>query len=65
MIIYWSMLLWVPFMYIIYTASHKNKEALADGSVGNDAKVNEKFSLLFSILVFGYFTFWIGIHIYI
>ena len=65
MIIYWSMLLWVPFMYIIYTASHKKKEALADGSVGNDAKVNEKFSLLFSILVFGYFTFWIGMRKYV
>ncbi len=60
MIIYWSMLLWVPFMYIIYTASHKRKEALADGNTVSDFDDNKSFSLLFAILIFGYFTFWIG-----
>lgn len=66
MIIYWSMLLWVPFMYIIYMASNKSKKALA-GDVGtaSTTKNNKNFSLLFSVLIFGYFTFWIGMRKYI
>lgn len=63
MIIYWSMLLWVPFIYIIYSASGKKKKPItSQGTVTED---NTKFSLLFSILVFAYITFWIGMRGYI
>lgn len=65
MIIYWSMLLWVPLMYFIYTAGKKSKPALEGPVVNSKAEKAEKFSLLFSVLVFGYFTFWIGMRTYI
>lgn len=58
MIIYWSMLLWVPLMYLIYSASGKAKKPIAD--TGTVPQEREKFSLLFAVLIFGYFTFWIG-----
>lgn len=69
MIIYWSMLLWVPFIYILYSAARKRKEAKSLAFPG-EAKVieppeNEKFPLVYAILIFAYFTFWIGMRKYV
>lgn len=63
MIIYWSMLLWVPFVYVIYSASYKSKMQLA--TAGETVDENKKFPLLFAILIFAFFTFWIGMRGYI
>ena len=63
MIIYWSMLLWVPFIYIIYSATQKGKAKQAEVITAPEER--EKFPLIFAILVFGYITFWIGMRGYI
>lgn len=68
MIIYWSMLLWVPFVYLIYRANIKKKERIPlAGEVSSDTQTNkiEKFPLFFAVIVFAYFTFWIGMRTYI
>ena len=68
MIIYWSMLLWVPFVYLIYRANIKKKERIPlVGEVSSDTQTNkiEKFPLFFAVIVFAYFTFWIGMRTYI
>ena len=59
MIIYWSMLLWVPFVYIIYRAAYR-KNKITPENINIDSQKNEVFPLLFAVIVFAYFTFWIG-----
>ncbi|MBQ7385161.1 MAG: EpsG family protein [Ruminococcus sp.] len=63
MIIYWSMLLWVPFVYVMYSANRKSKKALEN--VNTESAQNELFPLSYAILIFAYFTFWIGMRKYI
>lgn len=64
MIIYWSMILWVPFVYIIYEVNRKRKEkrvlAIAGKVEKPDNSVFEKVPISYAIAIFGYFTFWIG-----
>ena len=63
MIIYWSMLLWVPFIYLIYVAYDKEKKAITTLNVPIEKQ--RKLPLVFAILVFAYFAFWIGMRGYI
>lgn len=69
MIIYWSMLLWVPFIYIIYSVNRKGKEAKAAvpslAETPLEPPKTEKFPLSYAIAIFAYFTFWIGMRGYI
>ena len=58
MIIYWSMVLWVPLIYGLYNISHKKDPIQAKADIRNG--VNDKIPLIFCLLVFGYFIFWIG-----
>ena len=64
MIIYWSMLLWVPFIYIIYSVNRKGKEAKAAvpslAETPLEPPKTEKIPLSYAIAIFAYFTFWIG-----
>lgn len=64
MIIYWSMLLWVPFVYIIYRAAYR-KNKITPENINIDSQKNEVFPLLFAVIIFAYFTFWIGMRGYI
>lgn len=69
MIIYWSMLLWVPFIYIIYSVNRKGKEAKAAvpslAETPLEPPKTEKFPLSYAIAIFAYFTFWIGMRKYV
>ena len=58
MIVYWSMILWVPLIYGLYNISHKKDPVQARADIRNG--VNDKIPLIFCLLVFGYFIFWIG-----
>lgn len=64
MIIYWSMLLWPAFIYLIYSAANKRKEEKAFALSGNVKAVkppeSDKFPLSYAIIIFAFFTFWIG-----
>lgn len=63
MIIYILMLLWVPFVYFIYAANRRTK-SVAAGAV-EPPEENKKFPLIYALLIFGFFTFWIGMRGYI
>lgn len=64
MIVYWSMLLWVPLVYIMYSITYKKKHvALTEYSL--QQKTQDKVPIFFAILVFGYFIFWIGMRKYV
>lgn len=63
MIIYWSMLLWVPFIYIMYSASHKEKKELTNLNMPIEER--KVFPLFYAVLIFAFFTFWIGMRGYI
>lgn len=63
MIIYILMLLWVPFIYFIYAANRRSKPMHADAVAPPEE--NKKFPLIYALLIFGFFTFWIGMRGYI
>lgn len=63
MIIYWSMLLWVPLVYIVYSLNRKEEVVLADYNIRNGTY--NKIPMSYAIAVFGYFTFWIGMRKYV
>lgn len=58
MIIYIFMLLWVPFIYFIYAANRRSNSVHADAVAPPNE--NKKFPLIYALLIFGFFTFWIG-----
>lgn len=58
MIIYWSMVLWVPIIYFVYSLTHKEEIMLTDYNIQNG--IQKKIPLIYALLVFGYFIFWIG-----
>lgn len=62
MIIYWSMLLWVPLVYLIYWALHREEVMLSDYNITEGRQT--KLSWFYSILIFGFFVFWIGMRTY-
>ena len=63
MIIYWSMILWVPLIYFVYSLSHKEEIKLTDYNIQHG--IQKKIPLVYAILVFGYFIFWIGMRKYV
>lgn len=63
MIIYWSMMLWVPLIYFVYSMTNKKSVDLRDNDV--DVFVQTKVPLVYAIVVFGYFIFWIGMRKYV
>ena len=64
MIIYWSMIFWVPFVYLIYEVNRKRKENRVLAIYGkpqmSETSVFDKVPISYALAVFGYFTFWIG-----
>lgn len=64
MIVYWSMLLWVPLVYIMYSITYKEKH-VAKTEYSLQQKTQDKVPVFFAILVFGYFIFWIGMRKYV
>ena len=69
MIIYWSMLLCPLVVYFIYSVSYskENNELYGDILTLNNKStmISNKVPLFFCLLIFGYFTFWIGMRTYI
>ena len=63
MIIYWSMLLWVPLIYFVYSMGHKEEVMLTDYNIQQG--IQKKIPLAYAIVVFGYFIFWIGMRKYV
>ena len=57
MIIYWSMLLLVPFMYLAYSVNHKSRPGYPDEALEG---VRTKVPLFYALVIFGFFAFWIG-----
>ena len=58
MIIYWSMVLWVPLIYFVYSLGHKEEVMLTDYNIQQG--IRKKIPIAYAIIVFGYFIFWIG-----
>lgn len=58
MIIYWSMLLWVPLIYFVYSMEHKEAISLVDYNIQQG--IHNKIPIAYAIIVIGYFIFWIG-----
>ncbi len=58
MIIYWSMVLWVPLIYFVYSLGHKEEVMLTDYNIQQG--IRKKIPIAYAIVVFGYFIFWIG-----
>ena len=58
MIIYWSMVLWVPLIYFVYSLGHKEEVMLTDYNIQQG--IQKKIPIAYAIVVFGYFIFWIG-----
>lgn len=58
MIIYWSMILWVFLIYLVYSMTHKEEIKLTDYNIQQG--IQKKIPLVYAVLVFGYFIFWIG-----
>lgn len=58
MIIYWSMILWVFLIYLVYSMTHKEEIKLTDYNIQQG--IQKKIPLFYAVLVFGYFIFWIG-----
>ena len=63
MIIYWSMLLWVPLIYFIYSLNHKEDVMLVDYNIRQG--IQKKVPIAYAIIIFGYYIFWIGMRKYI
>lgn len=63
MIIYWSMILWVPLIYFVYSMGHKEEVMLTDYNIQQG--IQKKIPLAYAIVVFGYFIFWIGMRKYV
>lgn len=63
MIIYWSMVLWVPLIYFVYSMGHKEEVMLTDYNIQQG--IQKKIPLAYAIVVFGYFIFWIGMRKYV
>lgn len=63
MIIYWSMVLWVPLIYFVYSMGHKEEVMLTDYNIQNG--IQKKIPIAYAIIVFGYFIFWIGMRKYV
>ena len=59
MIIYLSMILWVPLIYYIYSQGHRETINLENAST--EELVLNRVPIAYAIVVFGYFIFWIGI----
>lgn len=62
MIIYWSMILWVFLIYLVYSMTHKEEIKLTDYNIQQG--IQKKIPLFYAVLVFGYFIFWIGMRGY-
>ena len=62
MIIYWSMLLWPPIVYFIYSARHSEDVMLANYNVKSG--LGNRVPIIYAIIVFSYFIFWIGMRTY-
>lgn len=58
MIIYWSMILWIPLIYFVYSMGHKEEVMLTDYNIQQG--IQKKIPIVYAIVVFGYFIFWIG-----
>ncbi|MGN1139191.1 MAG: EpsG family protein [Ruminococcus sp.] len=58
MIIYWSMILWVPLIYFVYYTGHQEEVMLTDYNIQQG--IQKKIPITYAIIVFGYFIFWIG-----
>ena len=63
MIIYWSMVLWVPLIYFVYSLGHKEVVMLTDYNIQQG--IRKKIPIAYAIVVFGYFIFWIGMRKYV
>lgn len=63
MIIYWSMILWVPLIYFVYSMGHKEEVMLTDYNIQQG--IQKKIPIAYTIIVFGYFIFWIGMRKYV
>ena len=63
MIIYWSMVLWVPLIYFVYSLGHKEEVMLTDYNIQQG--IQKKIPIAYAIVVFGYFIFWIGMRTYV
>ena len=62
MIIYWSMLLIAPLVYLIYNMFGKKKVTLTDNN--STDFLYEKVPWIYAIIVFGYLIFWTGMRTY-
>ena len=61
MIIYWSMIAWVPLMYFIYCLKERESTPISISAPTSEyAIVVKKVPIIFAILIFGYFIFWAG-----
>lgn len=58
MIVYWSMVLWVPLIYFVYSLSHKEDIMCTDFNIRQG--IIKKVPIGYAIVVFGYLIFWIG-----
>lgn len=58
MIIYWSMMLWSPIVYLFYSLSNKEETMLKEYNIRQG--IQKKLPISYCIAVFGYFIFWIG-----
>ena len=63
MIIYWSMILWVPLIYFVYSLNYKEEIMLTDYNIQQG--IQKKIPIAYAILIFGYFIFWIGMRKYV
>lgn len=63
MIIYWSMVLWVPLIFSLYSIGHKEEVMLTDYNIQQG--IQKKVPLAYAIIVFGYFIYWIGMRTYV
>ena len=59
MIVYVSMILWIPLVYFFYSLNHKEEIKLSDYNLSQGKIV--KAPIGYCILIFGFFVFWIGL----
>lgn len=63
MIIYWSMILWVPLIYVVYSTFNKDKVDLRDATI--EEIIQNRIPIAYAIIIFGYFIFWVSIRKYV
>ena len=63
MIIYWSMILWIFLIYILYDITHKEDIALTDYNLQQG--IQRRVPWAYAFLVFGYFIFWASMRHYV